>query len=122
MICIKGLQCVQQRHIQNIFSTSKTEKKDSLSKNLADASYRVIGGSVRVTLALTTIHQLIINGAPYHRAPGFLCSEVRGCERSTCASNDTGNDEKYHEKSTNAVTSSKLTNNLMDSSVYLKIF
>ena len=87
-----------------------------------DASYRVIGGSVRVTLALTTIHQLIINGAPYHRAPGFLCSEVRGCERSTCASNDTGNDEKYHEKSTNAVTSSKLTNNLMDSSVYLKIF
>ena len=54
--------------------------------------------------------------------PGFLCSEVRGDERSTCASNDTGNDEKYLEKSTNAVTSSKLTNNLMDSPVYQKIF
>ena len=86
-----------------------------------DASYRVIGGSVRVTLALTTIHQLIINGAPYHRAPGFLCSEVRGDERSTCASNDTGNDEKCHEKSTNAVTSSKLTNNFMASSLCLKL-
>lgn len=87
-----------------------------------DASYRVIGGCVRVTLALTTIHQLIINGAPYHRAPGFLCSEVRGSERSTCASNDTGNDEKYQEESTNAVTSNKLTNKLLVSSVYQKIF
>ena len=76
---------------------------------------------MRVTLALTTIHQLIINGAPYHRAPGFLCSEVRGDERSTCASNDTGNDEKCHEKSTNAVTSSKLTNNFMASSLCLKL-
>ena len=46
-------------------------KKRFLEKNLVDASYRVIGGSVRVTLALTTIHQLIINGAPYHRAPAF---------------------------------------------------
>ena len=78
-----------------------------------DASYRVIGGSVRVTLALTTIHQLIINGAPYHRAPAF-CAEVRGDERSTYASNDTGNDEKCHEKSTKAITCRKLTNNLMD--------
>ena len=77
---------------------------------------------MRVTLALTTIHQLIINGAPYHRAPGFLCSEVRGCERSTCASNDTGNDEKYQEKSTNGVTRSKKTNNFMASSVFPKCF
>ena len=113
---------MSNRDIFRIFFPPQKLKKDSLSKNLVDASYRVIGGSVRVTLALTTIHQLIINGAPYHRAPGFLCSEVRGSERSTCASNDTGNDEKYHEKSTNAVTSSKLTNNLIDSSVYLKIF
>ena len=63
---------MSNRDVFKIFySTSKTKKKDSLSKNLVDASYRVIGGSVRVTLALTTIHQLIINGAPYHRAPAF---------------------------------------------------
>ena len=120
MICIKGLQCVQQGHIQNIFSTSKTKKKIPWVKS---------GGCfISGDWGLCARHPGIDNHSPVDNKwssipprPGFLCSEVRGDERSTCASNDTGNDEKCHEKSTNAVTSSKLTNNFMASSLCLKL-
>ena len=110
--------------IQNILSTLKTKKIPGVKSG---------GCFISGDWGLCARHPGIDNHSPVDNKwssipprPGFLCSEVRGDERSTCASNDTGNDEKCHEKSTNAVTSrsSRLTNDLLDSSVYiyLKIF
>ena len=54
----------------------------------------VIGGCVRVTLLLTAIHHLIINGAPATTS-SILWEKVRPVKRSTCASyNDPGNEIK----------------------------
>ena len=49
---------------------------------------------MRVTLVLTTIHHLIINGDPATTGPPAFCVEKVAVKRATCASNDPGDEIK----------------------------